>query len=89
MTFFAEWVKLLSMIMSTFTINLASVEAFDAFKDEGTHIEDKRSLKDTFKSWMKIAPFNIPAIIFKSGTIATLFFTFRQYSLIYFIISDS
>ena len=74
------------MIMSAFTINLASVEAFDNQKFAITKAETKRSLKDTFMSWMKITPFNLPAIIFKTGTIATLFYSFRQYSLIYFLI---
>ena len=79
-----DWVKLLSMVMSAFTINLASVEAFDKARPDGDQIN--RSLMDTFKSWMKIALFNLPAILFRTGTLATLFYTFRQYSLIYFII---
>jgi len=77
-----DWAKLLSMIMSAFTINLASVEAYDKIRDD----KMKRSLKDTFKSWVKVALFNLPAIFFKTGTLATLFYTFRQYSLIYFAI---
>ena len=75
-----DWVKLLSMVMSAFTINLASVEAFDKARPDGDQIN--RSLMDTFKSWMKIALFNLPAILFRTGTLATLFYTFRQYSLI-------
>ena len=82
--YITDWVKLLSMIMSAFTINLASVEAYDKMTPERD--EQKRSLKDTFKSWRKIALFNLPAIFFKTGTLATLFYTFRDYSLIYFII---
>ena len=74
------------MIISAFTINLASVEAFDYQNLVITKAETKRSLKDTFMSWLKITPFNLPAIIFKTGTIATLFYSFRQYSIIYLFI---
>ena len=77
--------------MSTFSINLASFEVFDflpVLPDLGTDDEDletrKRSIGLTFIKWLHIAPFNLPAIIFKTGTIATLFYAFRQYSLIYF-----
>ena len=35
---------------------------------------------------MKVALFNLPAISFRTGTLATLFYALRQYSLIYFII---
>ena len=38
--------------MSAFPINLTSIEAFDKGRPDGEEIN--RSLKDTFKSWMKI-----------------------------------
>lgn len=83
-----DWVQLLSMLMSTFTINLASVEAFDFLEfamNDGAPAP-KRSLKDTFMSWVKIAPFNLPGIVFRTGTIATFLYTFRPYGLMYFFI---
>merc|ERR1712224_193151 len=68
------------MILSTFTIHLANIEIGDLMLGRKA-----RGIQETIITWMKIAPFDIPVIMFKTGTITVLFFTFRGGAVIYLL----
>jgi len=76
--YWQDWIKIVSMVSSTWTIHMASTDIFFFFAEEGKKV----SMKESIVRYFKLAPFFVPAIAFKAGTVAAVFAAFKYYGLV-------
>ena len=60
------------MAFSTITIHMATVDGANFLQDEKSPL-----FKETVYEYIKQAPFNLPSILFKTGTLAIIFSTLK------------
>ena len=68
------------MAFSTVTIHMATVDGakfMQELNDEEMQTDKLASFKDTLFEYIKQAPFNLPTILFKTGTLAVIFSTLK------------
>ena len=68
--------KLVSMVMSTITVHMASVDMSNYLVSIDWQI-DTLSLKEAGLLYLRRAAFNIPSTLFKTGTLALMFSTLK------------